>query len=76
LATGTFTAAEVFVEPFATADSVRAHALETFGSDEKVEHWLARPNHVFGGVTPMSLIDNKPGLLEIELTRIDHGVYI
>jgi uncharacterized protein (DUF2384 family) len=58
------------------ADTVLAHARETFGSEEKTEHWLRRPNHVFQGKTPLEMIESDPEQVEIELTRIDHGVYI
>lgn len=30
-----------------TAQSVKAHALDTFGSAEKAEHWMSRPNPLF-----------------------------
>jgi len=56
-------------------DTVLAHALETFGSEEKADHWLHRPNHVFQGKTPLEMIESDPQQVEIELTRIDHGVY-
>jgi sigma-B regulation protein RsbU (phosphoserine phosphatase) len=39
-------------------------------------HWLHRPNHVFQGRTPLEVIGSNPEAVEIELTRIDHGVYI
>jgi len=57
-------------------DAVLAHARETFGSDQKANHWLHRPNHVFQGKTPLEMIESDPHQVEIELTRIDHGVYI
>jgi uncharacterized protein (DUF2384 family) len=57
-------------------DSVKAHALETFGASAKAEHWLNRPNHVFQGKTPLETLESEPMAVEAELTRIDHGVYI
>jgi uncharacterized protein (DUF2384 family) len=33
-------------------DSVAAHALDTFGSPEKAERWLNRPNPLFEGKAP------------------------
>ncbi len=57
-------------------DAVVAHTFETFGSFEKANHWLHRPNHVFQGRTPLEVIATDPQAVEIELTRIDHGVYI
>src|SRR5437868_2294375 len=59
-------------EPEITAESVRVHALETFGSVEKTEHWLNRPNHVFQGRTPLQAIESEPSAVEAELTRVDH----
>jgi hypothetical protein len=59
-----------------TDAEVMAHAYETFGSPEKTSHWLHRPNHVFQGRTPLEVIGSDPQAVEIELTRIDHGVYI
>jgi uncharacterized protein (DUF2384 family) len=56
--------------------AVRGHVLETFGSAEKADHWLNRANHVFGGKTPLQMMESDPQTVEIELTRIDHGVYI
>jgi uncharacterized protein (DUF2384 family) len=59
-----------------TAESVMAHVHDTFGSQQKADHWLRRPNHVFHGRTPLDVIESDPESVEIELTRIDHGVYI
>ena len=56
--------------------AVLAHAHETFGSQEKANHWLRRPNHVFQGRTPLEVVGSDPQAVEIELTRIDYGVYI
>ena len=56
--------------------AVLAHAHETFGSQEKANHWLRRPNHVFQGRTPLEVLESDPQAVEIELTRIDYGVYI
>jgi len=59
-----------------TDAAVLAHAYETFGSPEKANHWLHRPNHVFQGRTPLEVVGTDPQSVEIGLTRIDHGVYI
>ena len=56
--------------------AVLAHAHETFGSEEKANHWLRRPNHVFQGRTPLEVVGSDPQAVEIELTRIDYGVYV
>jgi uncharacterized protein (DUF2384 family) len=57
-------------------DSVAAHALATFGSLEKAEHWMNRPNLLFQGKTPAQLIESDLVQVEAELVRIDHGVYM
>jgi uncharacterized protein (DUF2384 family) len=56
--------------------SVLAHAFETFGSQEKADHWLRRPNRLFNGRAPLEVIESDPQAVEIELTKIDHGVYV
>lgn len=58
-----------------TAQSVEAHALETFGSAAKAEHWLSRPNPLFHGQAPRQIIQADPSTVEAALVRIDHGVY-
>ena len=63
-------------QPEITSRSVEAHALETFGSEAKAEHWLSRRNPVFQGKTPRQIIKVDPLMVEAELVRIDHGVYI
>ncbi len=57
-------------------DSVAAHALATFGTPEKAEHWLNRPNPLFHGKTPRQVIEFDLAGVEAELVRIDHGVYM
>ncbi len=58
-----------------TAQSVETHALETFGSAAKADHWLNRPNPLFHGQTPRRVIQADPSTVEAALVRIDHGVY-
>jgi uncharacterized protein (DUF2384 family) len=65
----------VTVNPI-SAESVRSHALETFGSAAKANHWLNRPNQVFQGKTPLEAVESDPQAVEAELTRVDHGVYL
>ena len=63
----------------ADAQAIIAHALETFGSEEKAWHWLERPNTFFAGSTPISILQDNPTryeLVEDELTRIDYGVFV
>jgi hypothetical protein len=59
-----------------SSGQILTHAAETFGSAEKADHWLNRPNHVFRGRTPLEMLATDPQSVEIELSRIDHGVYI
>jgi uncharacterized protein (DUF2384 family) len=59
-----------------TVQSVQAHAVETFGSSKKAEHWMSRPNPLFMGKRPKEVVRFDPSSVEAELTRIDHGVYI
>lgn len=59
-----------------TAASVAAHALDTFGSAAKAEHWMNRPNPLLHGNTPRQVIESDPSTVEAELVRIDHGVYV
>ena len=57
-------------------NSVAAHALATFGSPEKAQHWMNRPNALFDGKTPAQVIESDVIAVEAELVRIDHGVYM
>lgn len=59
-----------------SAATVSRHALTTFGSSEKADHWLSRPNALFGGKTPAQMAAVAPEEVELELVRIDHGVYV
>ena len=55
---------------------VKAHALATFGSPKKAQHWMNRPNPLFQEKTPAQAIESDLVEVEAELVRIDHGVYI
>jgi hypothetical protein len=59
-----------------SGDSITAHALATFGSPEKAQHWMNRPNPLFAGKTPAQMIKSDLAAVEAELVRIDHGVYM
>lgn len=59
-----------------TAQSVKAHARDTFGSKNKAQQWLSRPNPLFEGKSPLQVLKTNPVLIEAELVRIDHGVYV
>ncbi len=56
--------------------SVNAHALATFGSPKKAQHWMNRPNPLFDGKSPAQVIEFNLVGVEAELVRIDHGVYM
>jgi uncharacterized protein (DUF2384 family) len=56
--------------------SIAAHALSTFGSKEKAQHWMNRPNPLFQGKTPSQVMRTDAVAVEAELVRIDHGVYV
>jgi uncharacterized protein (DUF2384 family) len=58
-----------------TRNQVRSHALETFGEESKANHWLNRPNHLFSGKTPAEVLETEPESVELELIRIDHGIF-
>ncbi len=57
-------------------ESVNSHALATFGSPEKAQHWMNRPNPLFDGKSPAKVIEFNLVGVEAELVRIDHGVYV
>jgi len=57
-------------------DQIRKHAFDTFGTEAKALHWLHRPNHIFGGKTPIEALATDPHTVEEELVRIDHGIFI
>jgi len=56
---------------------VVAHALDTFGTEEKAALWLRTPNIVLGGDAPLHLLDTDSGAREVDtvLGRIDYGLF-
>ncbi len=56
---------------------VYAHALEVFGSKEKVNNWLATNNLALGERTPLELLKNSLGCQIVDnlLYRISYGIY-
>lgn len=56
---------------------VMAHAIDTFGTEQKASRWLRSPNLVLAGQMPLDLLDTDAGVREVEtvLGRIDYGVY-
>lgn len=53
-----------------------AHAVSTFGEEEKAAAWLRRPNRALNGEAPIHLLDTDVGTQEIDdiLGRIEHGI--
>jgi len=56
---------------------VMAHAIDTFGTEQKASIWLRTPNLVLMNQVPLDLLDTDAGIHEVEtvLGRIDYGVY-
>ena len=55
---------------------VLAEAKEAFGSRQKVSVWLRRPTDIFGGESPLQVLDTDEGARKVEtlLGRIGHGI--
>jgi len=55
---------------------VLAEAEEAFGSREKASIWLRRPTDIFGGESPLQVLDTDEGARKVEtlLGRIGHGI--
>lgn len=70
----TWKALGLSLEQRAAIGQVLLHSVDTFGSAEKAERWLRRSN-VLLGAPPLGVIVDRPGDVDAELTRIDHGVY-
>lgn len=54
--------------------AVLAHAVETFGSDVKANHWLNQPLRIFQGRTPLNVLETDPDEVEKVLTRIEENI--
>ncbi|HEY7389551.1 MAG TPA: MbcA/ParS/Xre antitoxin family protein [Bryobacteraceae bacterium] len=54
--------------------AILAHAIETFGSDAKANHWLNQPLDIFQGRTPLRVLETEPDEVEMILTRIEHNI--
>jgi putative toxin-antitoxin system antitoxin component (TIGR02293 family) len=54
---------------------IKAHRV--FGSEEKAESWLQRPNASLSGQKPMDLLKDELGTAVVRelLERIDHGIF-
>ena len=55
---------------------VLAEAEEAFGSRQKASVWLRRPTDIFGGESPLQVLDTDEGARKVEtlLGRIGHGI--
>jgi putative toxin-antitoxin system antitoxin component (TIGR02293 family) len=66
------------METLATiAPEIWRHALDTFGTEERVQRWMQQPLAELGNRTAEQVLRNDPHSKEVEavLTRIDYGVY-
>jgi putative toxin-antitoxin system antitoxin component (TIGR02293 family) len=57
--------------------TLMAHALDTFGDEQKAKSWLATPNPVLNNQEPIQLARTPEGARRVEevLTRIDYGMF-
>jgi putative toxin-antitoxin system antitoxin component (TIGR02293 family) len=57
---------------------VSAQADEVFGNPEKARRWLRKPNRPLQGAVPLELLKTSAGaeLVQEELVRIEHGIYL
>jgi putative toxin-antitoxin system antitoxin component (TIGR02293 family) len=73
-------------EPLTLAENDSAHRLlriseladRVFGTRERAQGWLRKPSRVLHGVVPLDLLESETGarLVEEEILRIDHGIYM
>jgi putative toxin-antitoxin system antitoxin component (TIGR02293 family) len=56
---------------------IKALSDRVFGSEEKAESWLQRPNASLSGQKPMDLLKDELGTAVVRelLERIDHGIF-
>lgn len=54
-----------------------SYGFEVFESEERFNHWMAKPNKALAGKAPYDLIDNQFGREEVKnlIGRIDYGIY-
>jgi putative toxin-antitoxin system antitoxin component (TIGR02293 family) len=57
---------------------VSESADRVFADRSKAQRWLRKPSRALNGVVPIELLQSETGarLVEEELIRIDHGIYI
>ena len=58
-------------------DRVISSATDTFGSREKAEEWLRRPNRALSGRRPEDVLETDDGALKVAqvLGRLAHGLF-
>jgi uncharacterized protein (DUF2384 family) len=68
---------EALTEIASKAPIVWAHAVDTFGTEERVSRWMGMALSELGNRTPGEILLDDPKNSEVEaiLTRIDYGVY-
>jgi putative toxin-antitoxin system antitoxin component (TIGR02293 family) len=66
-----------FTEIACKAPAAWAHAVDTFGTEERAFRWMRIPLSELGNHTPEEILMDDPENPEVEaiLTRIDYGVY-
>ena len=58
-------------------ERVKAHAVRTFGSEEKATQWLNTPCGALNHQFPMELLRAADfASVEEELNRIDYGIFV
>jgi putative toxin-antitoxin system antitoxin component (TIGR02293 family) len=59
------------------APAAWAHAVDTFGTEERASRWMRISLSELGNRTPEEILMDDPKNSEVEaiLTRIDYGVY-
>ena len=58
-------------------ERVTQHAYRVFGSKEKANRWLRKPNRAMEKAVPIELLDSETGAYQVEelLHAIAHGMY-
>lgn len=58
-------------------ERVTQHAYRVFGSEEKANRWLRKPNRAMEKAVPIELLDSETGAYKVEelLHAIAHGMY-
>ena len=61
----------------AVPPAIMAHALDTFGDEQKAKSWLTTPNPVLNNLEPIEAARTDAGASRVEeiLIRIDYGMF-